>query len=107
MKYIQPLNESLNKIYIVVHQEDNNSDFFKSKYIHMDDTKYFSTYEKACDYVIKYLNKYHGQKFEPMTEDDGTRLFIKFKDNPDVKRALKYCKDIIDNNIYIKEITVE
>jgi hypothetical protein len=107
MHYIKSINESLlNKAYVVVRQRENDSDFFKSVFIVMDDLKYFTTYEKAADHLIKELNKYHGQNFEPMMEGDN-RLFINAKDNPDLEKALKYCKEKLDGDIYIKEITIE
>lgn len=107
MNYIKSINESLeSKAYMVVHQRENDTDFFKSKFISVEDLRYFSTYEKAADHLINHLNKYHDQNFEPMMED-GNRLFINAKDNPDLQKALKYCREKLDDDIYIKEITIE
>lgn len=78
--------------------------------MYIDSTTYFSDELSAADYLIKYINKYFTppvRKFEPMKEDDGTRLFIRVKDNPDYKKALNYMKKYRkeeDKDIYIKEV---
>lgn len=107
MKHIKPINESISnpKIYAVIVERQNDTDFFKSMYI--DSTTYFSDELSAADYLIKYINKYFTppvRKFEPMKEDDGTRLFIRVKDNPDYKKALNYMKKYRKEDIYIKEV---
>ncbi len=108
MKHLRSINESvLNfKIYAVIVERKNNTDFFSSMYI--DNIKYFSDELNAADYLIKYINKYYEplKKFEPMKEEDGTRLFLKIKDNPDYKRALNYVKNYRSEKIYIKEVSL-
>lgn len=107
MRHIKSINESINfKIYAVIVERKNTSGFFQNMYI--DNTTYFSDELNAADYLIKYVNKYFGplKKFEPMKEEDGTRLFLKVKDNPDYKRALNYVKKYRSEKIYIKEVTL-
>lgn len=98
MRHIKSINESINfKIYAVIIEKENDTD-----------TTYFSDELSAADYLIRYINKYFGplKKFEPMKEDDGTRLFLRVKDNPDYKRALNYVKNYKSEKIYIKEVTL-
>lgn len=108
MNHIKSIKESINntKIYAVIVERTNDTDFFRSMYI--DNTVYFSNELNAADYLIKYINKYFPpptKKFEPMKEDDGTRLFITVKDNPDFKKALTYMKNYYKKEkIYIKEV---
>lgn len=107
MRHIKSINESINfKIYAVIIEKENDTDFYKSMYIH--NTTYFSDELSAADYLIRYINKYFGplKKFEPMKEDDGTRLFLRVEDNPDYKRALNYVKNYKSEKIYIKEVTL-
>ena len=109
MKHLISINESKSKpkIYAVIFERTNTSDFFRSKYI--DDIFYFSDELNAADYIIRNVNKYHDpvKKFEPMKEDDGTRLFLKIKDNPDYKKAINFMKNYKDTDVYIKEVNLE
>lgn len=105
MKYIKPINESSSsKIWAVIIKRENDTDFFRS--MEISGIKYFTSELNAADYLIKYVNKYFNphRKFEPMRDEDGTRFFLKVKENPDYKKALNYMKNYKGYQINIEEI---
>lgn len=100
MKHIKKISNV--DVYAFIETRTNDTDFFKSSYI--SNILLFKSEVNVVDFFIKYLNKNHGCNFEPMKDNDGNRLFIKVSENKDYKKALKYCKDNLNNRFYIEEI---
>ena len=75
-------------IYCVVeHDENFNGNHYKR-------LQCFSSEMMAADYLIKYINYFHNQKFEPYFDEDGNRFFSNVDENDDYGICCSYCDEL-------------